>query len=648
MADIRISLALTGAKIVGDEFERIQKRTERLGNRLTSRFRSLNKTVDRTTRGFNGLRAAFGALGVGLLVRQMVRAEQSLQAIESSFNVAAGSAEGAAQMMQFVTSEADRLGLALEPTAKAFSSLAAAAKGTALEGEGSRQIFIGVSEAMTALGRTSADTEGALTAIEQIISKGNVSAEELRGQLGERLPGAFQIAARSIGVTTAQLDDMLKKGELSAEELLPKLAAELQKTFGAEAAARSKSLTAEINRFQTVLFEIVTGPNMDPLANSLRSLTTALQDPAIQEGFSGIAGSLLKIVEIGARAITKFTEIGRGLGILAAKATLAFEDMLDRAREFVDQVKTWLVDRFNSLVIEPMKRGLDKITGFFSGMKDAVVGNSIIPDMVDEIAREMGRLDDVMVRPAQDAAGKTTAAFGGIGGPIVDRPEDEQQRAVFEEFFSETGRLPEILRQVGIDFPRPLEQVLDVFNKKNASTLGKFGTALGALFERGIVGLGNVFGGFMSRLPDIFGGFTKTLGSIFTDFGRGFADLLGSFLGGSVSGFTSGTSDVLSTVGTAIGSFFGPIGGVIGGFAGSLLGGFFQTGGRRIVTGPTPILAGERGPELVSVTPLAGGAAAMGEQVINFNEAVVLDGISLNTFVRRISRAVQKDFGRTV
>ena len=53
------------------------------------------------------------------------------------------------------------------------------------------------------------ESEGAFKALEQMLSKGKVSAEELRGQLGERIPGAFQIAARAMGMTTSELDKFM-------------------------------------------------------------------------------------------------------------------------------------------------------------------------------------------------------------------------------------------------------------------------------------------------------------------------------------------------------------------------------------------------------------------------------------------------------
>ena len=49
-------------------------------------------------------------------------------------------------------------------------------------------------------------------AFQQIISKGKVEQEELRGSLAEALPGALQIAARAFGVTTQALGDMVTKG----------------------------------------------------------------------------------------------------------------------------------------------------------------------------------------------------------------------------------------------------------------------------------------------------------------------------------------------------------------------------------------------------------------------------------------------------
>src|SRR5690554_5387551 len=126
-------------------------------------FRDIRRSVDI-------VRAGFATLGAGLLVRNIVGATTTLERINNTLRVGAGSAEGAARAYAFVRDEAQRLGLDLRTAAEQFGSLSAAARGTALQGEATREIFSAVAEAMTALGRSAEQTGGAITAIEQIIS----------------------------------------------------------------------------------------------------------------------------------------------------------------------------------------------------------------------------------------------------------------------------------------------------------------------------------------------------------------------------------------------------------------------------------------------------------------------------------------------
>jgi tape measure domain-containing protein len=241
--------------------------------------KKLQKFEKQNKKSLGLIKAGFAAFGIGLGVREIARfvgsvtdAAIKMQQFERALKVATGSAVGSEREMAFVRKTADDLGLSLESTAGSYAKLAAAAKGTTLAGEASRDIFVGVSQAARVLGLTAEQTGGALTAIEQIISKGKVSAEELRGQLGERLPGAFQIAARSIGVTTAELDKMLKAGELTAEDLLPALAKELTKTFGPEVAAAANDAQASINRFSTAIFELKVAIAESGLLDNLTAL----------------------------------------------------------------------------------------------------------------------------------------------------------------------------------------------------------------------------------------------------------------------------------------------------------------------------------------------------------------------------------------
>ena len=145
-------------------------------------------------------------------IADSVQAAINADSLARSMRAVTGDAGDAAKAMEFVSSEADRLGIGLATSEQAFVKLVAATRGTSLEGAATRDIFSGIAEAARAMGLSVEAQRGALTAIEQIISKGTVSAEELRGQLGERLPGAFRIAARAAGVTTAELGKMPPEG----------------------------------------------------------------------------------------------------------------------------------------------------------------------------------------------------------------------------------------------------------------------------------------------------------------------------------------------------------------------------------------------------------------------------------------------------
>jgi len=242
---------------------RYEKKIEQIHGQLKRFERNQRQTLDKVDRGFDAatagtrnLRQALIGLASAATVRGIVNAGIQAERFGRAFATATGSVAAGQREFQFVRDVSNRLGLSLQETAESYSKLTAAARGTALAGQGARDIFVGISSAATVLGLNADQTQGALTAIEQIISKGKVSAEELRGQLGERLPGAFQIAARAIGVTTSELDDMLKKGELTAEALLPKLAEELQKTFGPQVADAATSAQAAINRLNTAIFDL--------------------------------------------------------------------------------------------------------------------------------------------------------------------------------------------------------------------------------------------------------------------------------------------------------------------------------------------------------------------------------------------------------
>ena len=78
-------------------------------------------------------------------------------------------------------------------------------------------------------------------------------------------------------------------------------------------------------------------------------------------------------------AIWKFRdEIKEGFGQVVAHSP----------RDLYLGVKTWLTDKLGA-IFDGVKAKVDAVTGFLGGsMKDKIVGNSIVPEMVDAIGGE--------------------------------------------------------------------------------------------------------------------------------------------------------------------------------------------------------------------------------------------------------------------
>lgn len=216
-----------------------------------------------------------------------------------------------AREIEYLTRVTDRLGLQFSSTAKAYGQFQAAAKGTALEGEAARSVFESVAKASAVMGLSADNTNGVLLALQQMISKGTVQAEELRGQLGERLPGAFQIAARSMGVTTAELGKMLEQGQVVASDFLPKFAKALEENLGGAAEKAANRLDASVNRLDNAWerlkknagdsgFSQFVAGQYSVLADAMSSVSESIEDARASGG--GFSSQLLA----GAGAMAEF------------------------------------------------------------------------------------------------------------------------------------------------------------------------------------------------------------------------------------------------------------------------------------------------------------------------------------------------------
>jgi lambda family phage tail tape measure protein len=136
-----------------------------------------------------------------------------------------------------------------------FTKLAASVIGAGGTLEDTEKTFKGVAAGIRGTGGSLQDLESALVATSQVFSKGKVSAEELRQQIGERLPGAFTLFAQSLNMTPAQLDKALEDGKVTLQDF-GKFAELLFARFGKSAEAIVNSPAAAGDRLQTSLSKL--------------------------------------------------------------------------------------------------------------------------------------------------------------------------------------------------------------------------------------------------------------------------------------------------------------------------------------------------------------------------------------------------------
>ncbi|HPV49839.1 MAG TPA: tape measure protein, partial [Smithellaceae bacterium] len=381
-----------------------QAKNDKLRQLDEQQFGKQKKFLDDAKEHWKAYAASIAA--VGYAAKEMIDASLKMEQITSSLKAVTGSSQGAAVAFDYVRSESQRLGLNLESTGLAYAKFAAATKNTTLEGEGARKVFSGVSEAVTALKLPGESANGIFLALSQMMSKGKISAEELSGQLGERLPGAVKLTADAMGLTTQELLKQMQEGKLMSADVLPKLAEQLHKTYGSAAVEAAEGGQAAINRMNNAMFE-----------------TKATVGDALMPVFADMA----KGISLLAPYITAF------VGGLKMSAVELFG--------FVDKASTIAVSIFSGAIFG--SGGFDKLKKDLSNIDDAVADSKkqIYKD-IDKVAtaQEKAGEANLQMMKAQAAASKSTS------NAIT---AEEKKAATARE--TATKQLTEAIRKANVD-----------------------------------------------------------------------------------------------------------------------------------------------------------------------------------------------------
>ncbi|EOO5349024.1 tape measure protein, partial [Escherichia coli] len=276
--------------------------------------------------------------------------------------------EGAKRATEFVKNLANNTGVDQIETLSSFAKFSAGA-GDMDTGQ-KESLFSNVIGTSRLMGLSTDEINGILKAFEQMASKGKIQAEELRGQLGDRMAGAFQLFARSLGMTTEQLDAAMKNGKVLSKDVLPKVSAEMGNMI-----AKAGGWEKIINSTQTQLGRLSNSWNnnlalmfdgsQEGLTDFTRSLTNLLnslggQSKNLGEHF----GDLMKSMSNG---IDDLTTISYRVQGFFDRVTLAYRELNDTQKAVADGLANGLLSALKGLAgIVAVRSGIGAVGGIWN------------------------------------------------------------------------------------------------------------------------------------------------------------------------------------------------------------------------------------------------------------------------------------------
>lgn len=246
--------------------------------------------------GIGNLMGAFG-ISTGLylaadLVKNIFETTKQIQSLDLALRMVSGSQAEFATNQVFLSNLAQQYGIEIQGLTKNFTEFWVASKGK-LEAEQIKEIFTSISKSVAVMGLSVQQQDSAFLALQQMMSKGTVQAEELKKQLGNALPGAVKAATMAyqalhpeLKVTEKLFMEQMKAGKILSAELLPELAKAYEKLYGIENVNRAETLAAAQNRLSNSWTQMIRNINESD-TNGLTVFFTTLLD-YLQKAIKGV------------------------------------------------------------------------------------------------------------------------------------------------------------------------------------------------------------------------------------------------------------------------------------------------------------------------------------------------------------------------
>ncbi|HFL5001738.1 TPA: tape measure protein [Escherichia coli] len=311
----------------------------------------------------------------------------------------------ASEAETFIRGLADKTGLNISEGLASYAKFAAGAQGS-MSQEQTQELFGNATAMSRLMGLSNDELNGILKAFEQMASKGKIQAEELRGQLGDRMAGAFKLFAEALGMTAAELDKAMKDGKILSSDTLPKVAKQMglmiDKAGGwAEVAKSTQTALGKLaNNWDDTMVKIFSG-SQDELNGFLSSLSNLLSEMGMSSSIAGDAiGGLIDMLKAGVDDIRIFNNHLEGWILQTKKFYYSLDDT---KRKLLDEVGDGFINFVKGLAIALSAKTLFSATAGIMNLSRAI---TTLGTRANQVA-------------GQVATGKLKGVAGGVGSALA-------------------------------------------------------------------------------------------------------------------------------------------------------------------------------------------------------------------------------------
>lgn len=432
------------------------KFNEALAKLNSSVREAITKARGHTSTSINGDRAASSLDNLSSAAIKAAGAFISFQAVLASYQkimeigLQRASAErsidfvfdkDAGQVKEFTKSLAQTTGLDIAELQSQFAGFGASARGS-MGIQGSEELFRNMIGYSRLMGRSEEEIKRALTALSQMAGKGQIMAEELKGQLAEAVPGMVQVFAKATGRNEQELFDAMKKGALKSADTLQKVTQELNKQITAKGGwkAISESTQAQLgnlkNSWNTTLDSIFRGSE-NGLQDFTRSLTTLLN--ALGGSGKSLGESLGSLMTSMSSGVDSLTDISYRVRAFFDEVTLAYRGLTDEQKKVVDALGSGLI---NSLKVLAGVIAVNKVVGVTRSIYGLMTAITRLGQVADTTADNVNRKNG---KPSRFNLGNMLLAGSAIYAGyerLASTPERMEAQAKLPELAKESGLKP--------------------------------------------------------------------------------------------------------------------------------------------------------------------------------------------------------------